>query len=78
MPTSQRALIHPTHDLEENLTREPVLFKHNLQNSSLFQDDALASLIDAARQAGDNYYTLGALDQHGYGDKWQSATGQPG
>lgn len=72
MATRQRELVQSTPQLGECLTRKPVQFRHGLCNSGLFNDDAIAQLIEKAKSAGDAYYTLGALDRNGYGDKWHS------
>jgi len=54
------------------LTQKETVLGHNLANNPLFNDDNLADLIDLARKNGPQHYTLGALNEDGYGDKWQN------
>lgn len=58
--------------LEHLATETEVSFHHTLAETGMFEDNALADLIDVARQKGPAYYTLGSLDENGYGDKWQT------
>ncbi len=54
------------------LTQKETLLGHNFAENPLFGDEKLTELIDLARQTGPQYYTLGALNEDGYGDKWQN------
>ena len=43
-----------------------------MAQNDLFNDDSLTKLIDVARAHGQNHYTLGTLDDDGFGQKWQT------
>ncbi len=56
----------------QDLTHKETLLGHNFADNILFTDGQLALLIDLAREHGPQHYTLGALNEDGYGDKWQN------
>lgn len=49
-----------------------VSFQHQFNQNGMFEDEPLAALIELARDLGPDYYTLGSLNDDGYGDKWQT------
>ena len=55
-----------------SLTKTPFSFNHRLAETGMFEDERLGRLIETARQAGPENYSLGALDSDGYGTKWQT------
>ncbi|HHI82465.1 MAG TPA: hypothetical protein ENJ99_04860 [Rhizobiales bacterium] len=65
-------IVKPDSHIATCLTRKPFSFRHELAKSSLFEDEQLAGLIETARRAGPENYSLGTLDHDGFGAKWQT------
>ncbi|HFC04319.1 MAG TPA: hypothetical protein ENJ55_01320, partial [Rhizobiales bacterium] len=65
-------IVEKNADLEHGLTRQVVSFRHQMSQIGLFDDGPLADLIDIARAEGPAFYTLGSLDENGFGEKWQT------
>ena len=65
-------IVKPDNQFAASLTRKPFSFRHELAKSGLFEDEQLARLIETARRAGPQNYSLGTLDHDGFGAKWQT------
>ena len=64
--------IHTSSELRHKLTHSPVVFTHEMHKHELFSDEKLAEVIEKARAAGVQFYTLGALANDGSSDRLQS------
>ncbi len=65
-------IVKTNNSIKQSLTKSDVLFQHRLAQTGLFEDAHLAELIDIARQKGPQFYTLGTLNEDGFGEKWQN------
>jgi hypothetical protein len=70
--TQMARIVQDDTEFTRHLTNQAVCFQHKLAETGLFDDDHLADLIDIARNKGPRFYTLGSLDEAGFGEKWQS------
>ena len=65
-------IVHGNAGFQSTLTKTDTTFGHKLPETGMFSDEKLATLIDIARESGPQHYTLGSLDENGFGEKWQS------